>query len=148
MYIDSKKKREIFEYIKKHKEEEFERGKMDCVYFPLKVIELITGWMPGENIELENGRKVNEYSSLAEAYRNLNSKWDGLEDCLSYLMKKRGCEEIKTGFMQFGDVCIIKYTEEPINSIGICIGENVVTMTKDGLKKFNVEVAEKAWRLN
>lgn len=125
----------------------FDRGNRDCVMFSMKAVEKMTGWLPGSNKICRDGRSVNEYNSLSEGIKNIKSNWDGLEDLVDEIMSDENKEEIHPNFMQCGDICIMKDSDDPVPAIGVYDGSKIVSMSKNGIQYYSVNQSKRAWRI-
>tara|TARA_Y100000114_G_scaffold123185_1_gene118696 strand:- start:44 stop:463 length:420 start_codon:yes stop_codon:yes gene_type:complete len=126
-------------YVAKHAEGKFIRGKTDCVTFVVNAIELITG------------KKVfdTEYKTLKEAKEILKKlKKKNLFDIANDIAKENKFKKIDTAFAKRGDVVFLETDEELGGTMGICIGEQSIFRIRSGsLEKRQTNKCHHAWSI-
>lgn len=119
--------------------EKFILGKNDCLTFPIKCIETITG------IKVFN----NKYKSLNEAKKILKKmKSKDILDVALESAKKYNFKEIDIDKAQKGDVLYYTSRTSDFNgTLGICIGESVMFNWKKAITLVPKNNCKIAWRI-
>ena len=118
--------------------EKFIFGKNDCLTFPVKCIEAITG------IKVFN----NKYKSIKEAKKILKKmKSKGILDVALENAKKYNFKEIDIDKAQKGDVLYYKDTTDLDGTLGVCIGEKIMFNWKESIVLINKADCKIAWRI-
>jgi hypothetical protein len=118
--------------------EKFIYGKNDCLTFPVKCIEAITG------IKVFN----NKYKSIKEAKKILKKmKSKGILDVALENAKKYNFKEIDIDKAQKGDVLYYKDTTDLDGTLGVCIGEKIMFNWKESIVLINKADCKIAWRI-
>ena len=133
---DSKLQLIIEETINKEK---WALGKNDCLTFPIKCIEAITGIKVFDN----------KYKSLKEAKKILKSmRSKDILDVALKNAKKYNFKKIDISKVQKGDVLYYRTDKADFNgTLGVCIGESVMFNWSESINLKKKEDCLIAWRV-
>lgn len=125
-------------YIKENLNKPFSYAENDCCTFASEIIKIMTGK------DIMEGMR-GKYKDKESGYKVMKRFAGGLIGTFKKTMEKYSFEEIPPLMAQRGDVVI--YETEMGDTVGICIGDKIITPGENGIISNPIFEGKMAWRI-
>ncbi len=130
------------EYIRKNNGRKYEHGKFDCVLFGADIIKIMTACRHGAGEDILTGIKYKDMKSAVTLLKRMG----GLFEMTSVQMKEKGYWEVNPRLAHRGDI-VGFMTKAHGETIGVCVGTDIVSPGKTELVYLPMTEAVIAWRI-